>query len=324
MANANSAQETTADSLRQATQPTRWQKWLRIEPTQESGGKTEKAAYLFLLPYLLFFVAFGLLPVILGFFVSLTDWRIIGDWQWVGLRNYASWLRDTHLLKVTYNTLYYTALSVPAVTVGALAMALFVNRKMTGYVWSRVVFFAPYVIAVTVTSLLWKWILETDFGVLNYYLIQLGLDPIPWLTDVRWAMVAMVITKLWWDAGFSMIVYLAGLQDIPPSLYEAARIDGANGWQLFANITLPLLRPVTSLVITFNLINCMQSFSTMFLMTQGGPAGSTTTIVYEIYDQSFVQFKMGHGAALSFMLFVAILAFTVVLFKLFPEETDND
>ncbi len=320
MANAKAAQETTEGHHRKEAMGRKalWPRWRRSEE------KTEKVAYLFILPYLLFFLAFGFLPVVLGFFVSLTDWRIIGDWNWVGLRNYVTWLQDDHLVKVTFNTLYYTGLGVPSVTVGALVMALYVNRKMTGYVFSRVVFFAPYVIAVTVTSLLWKWILETDFGVLNYYLIQIGLDPIPWLTNVRWAMVAMVITKLWWDAGFSMVIFLAGLQDIPAPLYEAARIDGANNWQLFAHITLPLLRPVTSLVITFNLITCMQSFSTMFLMTEGGPAGSTTTVVYAIYQQSFVQFKMGHGAALSFMLFLAILLFTIVLFKVFPEQVDNE
>jgi multiple sugar transport system permease protein len=320
MANAKPAQATTAGrGLASAVRGiAAWPKFLHPKE------RTEKVAYLFMLPYLIFFLAFGLLPVLLGFVVSLTDWRIIGDWNWVGLRNYLNWLRDDHLLKVTYNTLYYTAIGVPAVTAGSLLMALYVNRKLAGYVFSRIVFFAPYVIAVTVTSLLWKWILETDFGVLNYYLMQLGLEPIPWLTNTRWAMIAMVITKLWWDAGFSMVIYLAGLQDIPTSLYEAGRIDGANDWQLFTNITLPLLRPVTSLVITFNLINCMQSFSTMFLMTEGGPAGSTTTLVYAIYQQSFVQFKMGNGAALSFMLFVAILLFSVVLFKLFPEQVDNE
>ena len=292
----------------------------RLRPQE----KSERTAYLFLLPYLLFFVAFGLLPIFLGFFVSLTDWSVVGDFQWLGLRNYIKWLGDDHLVKVTLNTLRYTLLSVPSVAAVSLALALYVNRKLTGYVFSRIAFFAPYVVAVTVTSLLWKWILETDFGVLNYYLMQLGIPAIPWLTTVRWAMVALVITKLWWDAGFSMVIFLAGLQDIPPDLYEAARIDGANSWRLFRHITFPLLRPVTSLVITLNLIMCMQTFSTMFLMTEGGPAGSTTTVVYEIYQQSFAQFKMGYGSALSFLLFLAILVLTLLLFKLFPERVDVD
>ena len=274
--------------------------WARLRPQE----KSEKTAYLFLLPYLLFFIAFGFIPVFLGFFVSLTDWSVVGDFQWLGLRNYIKWLGDDHLAKVTLNTLRYTLLSVPSVAAVSLALALYVNKKLVGYVFSRIAFFAPYVVAVTVTSLLWKWILETDFGVLNYYLMQLGIPAIPWLSTVRWAMVALVITKLWWDAGFSMVIFLAGLQDIPADLYEAARIDGANG-----------LAPVqvhhvststgrfTSLVITLNLIMCMQTFSTMFLMTEGGPAGSTTTVVYEIYQQSFAQFKMGYGSALSFLLF---------------------
>ena len=296
--------------------------WLRARLRLRE--KSENTAYLFLLPYLLFFVAFGFLPVFLGFFVSLTDWSVVGDYQWLGLRNYIKWLGDSHLVKVTMNTLRYTVLSVPSVAAVSLAMALYVNKRLAGYVFSRIAFFAPYVVAVTVTALLWKWILETDFGVLNYYLMQLGIPAIPWLTTVRWAMVALVITKLWWDAGFSMVIFLAGLQDIPADLYEAARIDGGNSWRLFWHITFPLLRPVTSLVITFNLIMCMQTFSTMFLMTEGGPAGSTTTVVYEIYQQSFAQFKMGHGSALSFLLFLAILAMTLLLFRLFPEQVDVD
>lgn len=296
--------------------------WLRARLRLHE--KSENTAYLFLLPYLLFFAAFGFLPVFLGFFVSLTDWSVVGDYQWLGLRNYIKWLGDSHLVKVTLNTLRYTVLSVPSVAAASLAMALYVNKKLAGYVFSRIVFFAPYVVAVTVTALLWKWILETDFGVLNYYLMQLGIPAIPWLTTVRWAMVALVITKLWWDAGFSMVIFLAGLQDIPADLYEAARIDGGNSWRVFWHITFPLLRPVTSLVITLNLILCMQTFSTMFLMTEGGPAGSTTTVVYEIYQQSFAQFKMGYGSALSFLLFIAILAMTLLLFRLFPERVDVD
>ena len=170
---------------------------------------------------MLFFIAFGFLPIFVGFFVSLTDWSVVGDFQWLGLRNYIKWLGDDHLTKVTINTLRYTLLSVPSVAAVSLVLAIYVNKKLVGYVFSRIAFFAPYVVAVTVTSLLWKWILETDFGVLNYYLMQLGIPAIPWLTTVRWAMVALVITKLWWDAGFSMVIFLAGLQDIPADLYEA-------------------------------------------------------------------------------------------------------
>ena len=135
--------------------------WLRARLRLQE--KSENTAYLFLLPYLLFFVAFGFLPVFLGFFVSLTDWSVVGDYQWLGLRNYIKWLGDSHLVKVTLNTLRYTVLSVPSVAAVSLAMALYVNKKLAGYVFSRIVFFAPYVVAVTVTALLWKWILGDRF-----------------------------------------------------------------------------------------------------------------------------------------------------------------
>jgi len=294
----------------------------RLRDRLRQKEKTEKIAYVFMFPYMLFFVVFGLVPVFVGLFVSVTDWGVVGDFNVVGLRNYAKWLRDDHLWKVFLNTLKYTALSVPTITVASLALAVYVNRGMVGSAFSRTTFFAPYVIAVTVTGLLWKWILETDFGVLNYYLMKLGLPAIRWLTSVDWALVALVITKLWWDSGFSMVIFLGGLQNIDVDLYDAARIDGANSWQLVRYVTLPLLRPVISLVVTLSLITCMQGFSTMFVMTQGGPAGSTTTVVYEIYQQSFEQFKMGYGAALSFLLFVAILIFTLIFFKLFPQTVD--
>jgi ABC-type sugar transport system permease subunit len=284
--------------------------------------KTERAAYLFLLPYLFFFLVFGLLPVVLGCFVSLTDWEIVGAFKWVGLRNYATWLRDDHLWLATINTLRYTLMGVPSVTILSLVLAIYVNKRMIGSTVSRTIFFAPYVISVTVTALLWSWILETDFGVLNYYLMNIGLPAIHWLTDRNWAMVSLIVTKLWWDTGFSLVIFLAGLQDISPELYEAARIDGANSWRQIRHITLPLLRPVMSLVVMLNLINSMQGFSTMFLMTQGGPAGSTTTVVYEIYEQSFNQYKMGYGAALSLLLFLAILALSLIFLRLFPQSVD--
>jgi multiple sugar transport system permease protein len=293
-----------------------------LRGTPQLEERVERVGYLFVIPYMLFFLFFGLLPILLGLLVSFTNWGLVGSFNWVGLQNYTKWLKDEYLRTVLFNTLLYTAMSLPSITILSLALAIYVNKRMVGSTISRIVFFAPYVVSVTVTALLWKWILETDFGVLNYYLMKIGLPAIHWLTDRNWAMVSLVITKLWWDTGFSMIIFLGGLQDISPELYEAARIDGANGWQQISHITLPLLRPVMSLVVILNLINCMQGFSTMFLMTQGGPAGSTTTVVYEIYLQSFTQFKMGYGAALSFLLFLGILILSLVFLRLFPSTVD--
>lgn len=287
--------------------------WLaRFHPKQ----RTELVGYLFILPYLIAFVLFMLVPTVWGFYISLTSWGGLSPGRFIGFANYAEALRADAFWQSVRNTLYYAVLLVPALTVVGLTIAVFVNRRFPGFALARVFFYSPYVMAVTVTGLLWMWILDKNVGVLNYYLGQmipyLRINKIPWLQSENLAMPSIVLTTIWWLVGYQMVIFLAGLQDIPAELYEAARIDGASGWQSFWSITLPLLRPTLAFVIITNVIGSLRVFGQMFLMTAGGPAGATTSVVLYIYMSGFQAFRFGYSAAISFLLFLGILVFTLI------------
>jgi multiple sugar transport system permease protein len=268
--------------------------------------------YLFLLPYLLFFVVFRLGPSVAGLAVSFTNWAAVGTPEWVGLSNYQAMMRDPRLLDAVKNTVFFTVLTVPLLVVLGLALALFLNQRRRGRGVGRVVVFAPYVIMSTVVGVLWTWLLEKDFGLINVYLSQLGFPTIPWLVDAGTAMYGIVLTTVWWTVGYNMVLFLAGLQDIPQELYEAARIDGASGWQLFRHITLPLLAPTTFLVLMLTIINSFQVFDQVFVMTSGGPGTSTLTLVQYIYTTAFQFRKFGYGSAIAVLLFVILVVFALV------------
>lgn len=206
---------------------------------------------------------------------------------------------------------------VPSTVV--VALALFVHRKMRGTAFARTSFFMPYVLSVTVTSIIWIWLLENQYGLVNLGLAKLGISFIPWLTTREWVMVSIAMTSVWSTAGFFMVILLSGLQDIPAELYDAAHVDGASGWQRVWYVTLPLLRPVLSYVLTMQTIFAMKEFSRMYLMTSGGPAGSSLSIMYHLWRTSFQRFQMGYGAALALLLFAVILVVTIIQRRLFRE-----
>jgi multiple sugar transport system permease protein len=291
----------------------------RLRTTTYKGERIEWSAYLFMLPFLLFFLIFQVLPILAGVFISFTKWGIVGWPEWIGLDNFIRILDDPDVPLVYGNTFRYALTVVPLTIVTALVLALYVNRRLLGYGLARTIFFAPTVLSVTVISFIWIWILETRFGILNIYLSQLGIPNIPWLTNPRWVLVSIALTSVWWSAGFFMVILLAGLQGIPGELYDAAYVDGAAGWQTTWYVTLPLLRPALSLVITLSLIDAMRVFSQMFLMTRGGPAGSSLSAIYLIYDRAFSSYQLGYGAALSLMLFAVILVITIVQLRIFRE-----
>ena len=171
-------------------------------------------------------------------------------------------------------------------------------------------------------GILWRWIFEPNFGILNHYLAQVGIPRIWWLTDTAQAMPSIVIANWWWSAGFNTVVYLAGLQGIPHELYEAARTDGATGWALFRHITLPSLRPVTFYVIVIDTITSFQMFGESFVMTQGGPLGATTTLTYRLYSAAFKELELGYAAALSVVFLAAIVALTITEFRMIQSAAD--
>lgn len=268
--------------------------------------------YLFIAPYLLVFLLFRLGPSIAGLGVSFTEWGVVGDPRWVGLRNYEAMLNDARLGDAIRNTVQFTLLTVPLLVVLGLGLALFFNRKRPGRTLGRTAVFIPYVLMSTVVGVLWTWILEKDFGLLNIYLDQLGLPKVPWLVSSNFAMLGIVLTTVWWTVGYNMVLFLAGLQEIPEELYEAARIDGADSIRLFWYITLPLLSPTIFLVLLLTINNSFQVFDQVYVMTQGGPNVSTLTLVHYIYVTAFQRFRFGYGAAIACLLFALLVGFALM------------
>lgn len=294
----------------------------RLRQVRYRGERVEWSAYLFVLPFLVLYVTFLVLPLIFGAYVSFTEWGIVGDPVWVGLKNVQRALADDWVPKVWGNTIRFALMVVPAVVVLALGMALFVNSGVWAAGLARTLFFAPHVVAVTVTSLIWVWMLEKDLGFLNLFLEGLGLPKVPWLTNPSWALLAIAAATVWWAAGFHMVILLAGLQDIPRELREAAVVDGATRWRVFTAVIVPLLRPALSLVITLEMIAAMRVFGQVHLMTGGGPAGASASIVSYIYEVGFRKYELGYAAVISLLLFLTLLVFTVIHLRLFKESLE--
>ena len=282
----------------------------RLRTARWAGKRIDWSAYLFILPFLIPFTVTVLGAIGFGVFVSFTDWKIVGAPHWVGLSNYTQAAHDQFVVDAWSNTLRYAVLYVPGALLVALTMALYVNGRHRGYVLARAAFFVPYVLSVTVVGVVWVWILSTQNGLLNLVLGYVGIPPIGWLTDPNWVLIAIAMTSIWWDAGFVMVLLLAGLQDIPKELREASSIDGANSAQTLWCVTLPLLRPALSLSLTLLTIAALRVFSLIFVMTNGGPADASMTVIMNVYQTGFGEYQLGYAAAISMMLFVTILIIT--------------
>ena len=284
--------------------------------------RQDRIAYSFLLPFLLLFVLVTLYPFVTGFILSFTDASPLApQTHWVGLDNYSTLLfRDTLFRTSLTTTLVYALLLVPAQSIVGLLLAIYVNQKLWAHQLSRLAFFAPFVLSVSVVGIVWGWILETRYGLLNLGLSMLGLPGnTPWLTNVNWVIPGIVISSLWWHVGFSMVLFLAGLQEIPAELREVAQIDGASARQVLWYVILPLLRPVTALVVVLSLIDAMKVFGQPWFMTNGGPAGASTTVVYDLY-LNFQSVHMGYASAIGFCLLVIILAMTLLRYVVARED----
>lgn len=286
-----------------------------------------RTAWLFLAPYLALFSLFVLAPLGYGLWVSLHEYDFtLPDQPFVGLDNYSSLLdgsspfADPFWLSMRATWLF-TLVSVPLLLVIPLGVALLMNARFRGRTLFRAVYFAPYVLGVAVVSVLWRYLLDTNIGLVNHYLGLVGLpDATPWLTSLPWAWVSLVFVTVWWTLGFNAVIYLAALQDISPELYEAARVDGANGWQRFRNVTLPGLRPVLLFVTSVTLIASVNMFGQSFLMTQGGPGTETRTAIYQIADTGLTNFSSGAATAMSMLFTVSLLLVNGVVFLLFRER----
>ncbi|HEV8308653.1 MAG TPA: sugar ABC transporter permease [Methylomirabilota bacterium] len=285
------------------------------------GARIDWAAYGFLLPFAVPFLTLTLGAALFGFYVSFTDWGIFGEPRWIGLENYQRALGDPWVGRAWLNTLRYGLFVVPGTTVVALLMALYVNQRWRGFTLARTAFYAPNVVSVTVIGLVWVWMLDTQHGLVNQALGALGVPPVPWLTSPDWVRTGIGVASIWWDAGFSMVILLAGLQDIPRELRETASLDGASAVQTIWYVTLPLLRPALSLVLTLLTIGALRVFSQIYIMTNGGPAGASGSVIFYVWEVGFAKYQLGYAAAISTLLFVTILSLTLLQLRVFRETT---
>ncbi len=274
------------------------------------------ASYLFLLPSFAVFAAFTLLPILFSFGISLTSWHILRGAKWSGLRNYLLLLRDADFLLAALNTVKYTIMTVPAYLVVSLLIALLLQPRIAAKGFFRGVFFIPYISPMIVAALVWKWIYHGNYGIIAFLCGLLGLKAPYWLGDMRFALPAVALMSVWKDLGYYLILYLAGLTSVPNHLLEAASIDGAGRWTSFWRVTLPLLRPTVLLVIVMATIRSFQVFGPIYVMTYGGPANATSTIVWLLYQQGFIEYRMGMAAASGFFLFAVVFVTSLVEFRL--------
>jgi multiple sugar transport system permease protein len=277
--------------------------------------RKEWSAYLFLAPSLLQFAVLIAFPVFFSFYLSFHEWNILEpEKPFVGLDNYARLLNDRRARQAIFNTLYYTVVSVPLTLFCGLLVALLLNNRIRGRGLFRTMYYLPVVTSAVAVAVVWKWIFNGDYGLINYYLTRIGLITVPirWLTDPNLAMPSIIIVSLWQGVGGCMIIYLAGLQAIPDEIYDAAKVDGAGSIRMLFSITIPLLGPATFFLLITSIIGAFQEFGRPYLMTSGGPAGRTTTIAYHLYNSAFKNFEMGYAAAMSYILFAMIFVFTLL------------
>ncbi|CAN5674729.1 sugar ABC transporter permease [soil metagenome] len=287
--------------------------------TKANSSFGRVSGYLFLAPYLLLFTTFLLLPLFYGLGLSFTKYEMatVAPPKFIGLANYREAFDDPMFRNALGVTVKFVALCVP-VTIG-VALLLALGLEQLSERWQRYVrlgLFVPTMITISVAGILWRWFYDGEFGIFNAYL---GMK-IPWLTDNPMALISIVIMTVWWTVGAPMVILQAGLKQIPQAYYEAAAIDGAVGWRRFAFITLPLLRPVLLFVIVINVIGAFQIFGQPFIMTKGGPEQSTRVMVMYIYETAFNFYRMGYGSAMSWLLFLIIVAFSLIQFRVLRER----
>ena len=272
------------------------------------------AAMVMISPLLITLIMLFLLPVVMVIAMSFTNWSMTTPVrEYIGLRNFSFILKDARFWKALTNTVYYTGLKLILDTTLALFIAVLLDKKLRLRRFFRIAHFAPVVVPITASSLIWLWFYDPGIGPLNQILKLLGLPAMQWLYSEKTALLSVIIFSVWKGLGYNVVLFLAGLQSIPESYLEAARVDGANEWQVFSRIKLPLLAPITSFIVMMGIINCFKVFTEVDVMTPNhGPLESTLLMVSYIYDQSFTRGKMGRGAAAALILFVIIFIFTMI------------
>jgi multiple sugar transport system permease protein len=271
--------------------------------------------YLFASPWIIGFFIFTLGPFLASFWISLNRWDILTPMRFIGLDNYIALFNDPLFWKSLSVTLVYFVLSVPAQLFLAFLLALMLNSNSFVNYFFRGVFFVPYIVSGVATAILWRWMYNPEYGLVNFLLSKIGIQGPAWLNNTAWALPSLAIMGVW-GLGSNMLIYLAGLQAVPEHLYEAAEIDGATRLTKFRFITFPMMSSTIFFTLVIGIITSFQVFSQAFVMTQGGPENSTMFYVFNLYRQAFVSFKMGYASAMAWMLFLIVLAITLLQFKL--------
>lgn len=282
--------------------------------------RNELAGYLFILPQVVGFVVFGLYPLVTNLILPFYKWDILTAPVFVGFKNFATLVDDKVFWRALINTVLYSTEYVFPCLFISLGLALLLNQRIRGMAFFRSVYYTPVVTSYVVAAIVWRWLYDGDIGLFNQWLGYLHIAPVPWLLDSRLALTSLVLMGIWKNCGYSVLIYLAALQSIPQEYQEAAAIDGANRWQVFRQITWPLLRSTTFLVAVMLTIWSFQAFAQPYLMTQGGPAYATTTLVYYIYQQGFVFYSFGYAALVTTVLTLFVFLITVLQRSLIREE----
>jgi multiple sugar transport system permease protein len=292
---------------------------------RRAGARIKPASFvplLYLVPFLLFFGVFQIYPIFYGLYVSLTKWDLMTAPEFIGLTNYINLGKDSLFWTALRNTALFVGLNAPLAVIVPLSLAMLVNNPIPGRALFRSAFTTPLMISVSSVGVLWVWFLNPAFGLINHYFGLVGLPGQNWLREGGWAMFAVVLTTVWWTSGWNLVLFLAGLQEIPDHLYDAAKIDGAGPWGLFRYVTIPSLRPTILFVGVTTIIGSFRVFGQVFVMTSGGPFDSTRTVVQHIYETGFRYFRMGGASAVAWALFLIVLVFTIIQFRL-VRQTEN-
>ena len=273
------------------------------------------AAYIFLAPFMAFFLIFVVRAVVEAVRMSFYDWHILRPMRpYIGIENYLELINDDVWWISLQNTIVFTALTVVGTTIVALAAAVAVTRPIKGQSFFRVLLYMPSLLSVGAVGLIWVWLLNTQFGIINYGLSFLGIRPVNWLGNPGLVIPSLSLTTIWWGFGFPMLIFIAGLQGIPEQLYEAARIDGGSNRDLFLYITLPLLRPTILFVTVTGVIAHFQVYGQPFIMTTGGPGRSSYSLIFYLYQIAWTAFRMGYGAAVAVCIAVIMAVMTSIQF----------
>jgi ABC-type sugar transport system permease subunit len=283
--------------------------------------RTSLTAWLFLAPSLIALAAFTVYPMIQAAYLSFTDYNLIRAARWVGIANYQELFGDPAFWNAFWNTVEYAVIVTPVTVVLALALAVFLDRGFHGRSFVRTSIFLPFIVSLGIIAIAWSFLLDPNIGLLSYWLSKIGVvSKQGLLSDPTWALPAVMFVGVWKNVGFYMVIYLAGLQSVPTELHEAARLDGANVWQRFRSVTLPLLSNQTMLVSVMALIASLQAFDQIYVMTHGGPFFRTETLVMLIYREGFQELRFGYGAAISWVLLVFVFLLSMIQYGFFQRR----